>query len=366
MIDCLRGFYNFLPMCNDYPQSGDPLHESVFLRACRREKTEYTPIWLMRQAGRFLPEYRRMREKYSFLQMCKTPELATEVTLMPIHQLGVDAAILFADILLVTEPLGMKLVFEEGKGPILSPAIENEKQVEQLNKVQVAESLDYVFDAVRMVRQALPSDIPLIGFCGAPFTVASYMIEGQSSRNFVRTKTLMYNRPKLWHSLMDKIVCASADYLNGQIDAGVQAVQLFDSWAGCLCEADYRQYVLPYTQRLIRSLKPTNPVIHFAANNAMLLDPMREAGGEVIGVDWRINLGEAWAQIGYDKAIQGNLDPAALFAERGQLIRRTEVILEQAENRPGHVFNLGHGVLPDTPVENVQALVEIVHEYRGD
>lgn len=349
-------------MNTQHTTSSDLLHDSPFLRACRREKPCHTPIWLMRQAGRFLADYRKIREKHDFLSMCKTPELATEVTLMPVEQLGVDAAILFADILLITEPLGMNLTFNEGVGPRLDPPIRTVEDINRLRRV-TAHELHYVSDAVRMVRGALPENIPLIGFCGAPFTVASYMIEGKGSKNFVATKTLMYRHPEAWHELMDKIVQASAHYLNGQIDSGVQAVQIFDSWVGCLDEEDYRKYVLQHTDRLMHALKPGIPIIHFAANNATLLQPLRDAGGDVIGLDWRVRLDQAWATLGFDIAVQGNLDPVSLYGDRAEVQRRAEAILRQANGRPGHIFNLGHGVLPDTPVDNVKHLIDVVHQY---
>jgi uroporphyrinogen decarboxylase len=283
---------------------------------------------------------------------------------MPVEQIGVDAAIIFADILLITEPMGMKLDFHEGKGPSLAPALDSAGDVERLRKVDVGESLAYVFEGIRMTRQALPADVPLIGFCGAPFTVAGYMVEGSTSRNFQKTKALMYNDPDTWRGLMERITQASANYLNGQIDAGVTAIQIFDSWAGCLCDSDYHRCVLPHTERLIHSIKPGIPVIHFAVNNALLLKSMCQAGGDVIGLDWRVNLAEAWSAIGYEFAVQGNLDPIVLLAGKSEITRRAEAILEQAAGRPGHIFNLGHGLLPDTPVDNVRLLVDVVHDYR--
>lgn len=345
--------------------NSEALHNSPFLRACRREKTAYTPIWLMRQAGRYLPDYRKIREKHAFLEMCKRPELVTEVTVMPIEQIGFDAAIIFADILLIAEPMGLELTFQEGSGPSLSPAIRTPGDVDKLRSVHASESLGFVFDAIRMVRRALPPRTPLIGFCGAPFTVASYMIEGGASRRFQHTKALMYSDPDTWNMLLGKIACASAGYLNGQIDAGVQAVQIFDSWVGCLSEEDYRRYVLPHTQHLISALKPGIPIIHFAADGGILLPAVRDLGADVLSLDWRVNLADAWATIGYDTAVQGNLDPVVLCCDRPTIINAAETILERAGERPGHIFNLGHGILPDTPVDNVRILVDVVHEHNG-
>ncbi|MGB4258997.1 MAG: uroporphyrinogen decarboxylase [Phycisphaerae bacterium] len=342
----------------------DPLHDSAFLRACRREKTPYTPIWIMRQAGRYLREYRDLRAKVPFLEMCKRPELAAEVTLMAVDRLGVDAAIIFADILLVVEPLGVGLAFNEGEGPQILRPVRTGKDVDGLKEVDPV-ALSYVFDAVRMTRRALRPDVPLIGFCGAPFTVASYLIEGGASRHFQNTKALMYRDPGAWHALMERLVPALSGYLNGQIDAGAQAVQLFDSWVGCLSEEDYREFVLPHTDRLIHAIKPGSPIIYFGTDTSTLLAAMRDTGVDVIGLDWRVSLGRAWNYLGYDVAVQGNLDPVVLFATPAEIERRAKRILDEAEGRPGHIFNLGHGVLPNTPVDHVLALVDVVHEYSA-
>ena len=340
------------------------LADSAFMRACRRQPTAYTPIWLMRQAGRYQSEYRELRKRVSFLDLCKTPELAAEVTVMAVEQLGVDAAIIFADILLILEPMGVGLAFNEGEGPSISRPVRSGNDVDQLREVAPGESLSFVFEAIRMTRRALKPDIPLIGFCGAPFTVASYMIEGGASRDFVEAKSLMYRDPGAWHALMERISTASAEYLNGQIKAGAQAVQLFDSWVGCLNEADYRAFALPHTRRLIDAVQSHVPVIYFGVNTATLLGAMWEAGASVIGLDWRVDLAEAWASLGYDVAVQGNLDPAVLFAPPAEIARRAGLILDQAAGRPGHIFNLGHGVLPATPVDHVRALVDTVHGHR--
>ncbi len=340
----------------------DTLQQSAFMRACRRERADYTPIWIMRQAGRFLREYRELREKVPFLELCKTPELAAEVTLMAVDRLGVDAAIIFADILLIAEPLGVGLSFDAGEGPRIHRPVRERKDVDQLREVP-AESLSFVYDAVRMTRRALRPDIPLIGFCGAPFTVASYIVEGGSSRHFQQTKMLMYRDPSAWHGLMEKLSRGLAGYVNGQIDAGAQAVQLFDSWVGCLNEADFRAFVLPHVKSLVAAIRPGTPVIYFGTDTAVLLRAMRDSGSSVIGLDWRVDLAEAWSTVGHDVAVQGNLDPVALFATPSEIRRRAHAILDQAAGRPGHIFNLGHGVLPGTPVDHVLALVDAVHEY---
>jgi len=338
---------------------------NVFLKACRREKTDYTPIWIMRQAGRYLPEYRELRSKYSFLEMCKSPELAAEVTLMPLDRIGVDAAIIFADILLILEPMGIVLDFEEGRGPVLEYSIRGTDDIDHLLELESPEPLSYVYDAIKLVKRELKPEVALIGFCGAPFTVASYIIEGGSSRNFQKTKTLMYRDFGTWHALMDKLGRALAKYVGGQIDAGAQAIQLFDSWVGCLGEADFREFVFPHLRRLVEAIKGKVPLIYFGANSGQLLNVVRELDVNVIGLDWRTNLAEAWQTVGYEKAVQGNLDPAALFAEPTEIRHRARVILDQAAGRPGHIFNLGHGILPDTPVEHAAALVDAVHEYRS-
>lgn len=343
----------------------DPLHDSPFLRACRHEPAPFTPIWIMRQAGRYQRAYRELRSKVSFLQMCKTPELAAEVTLMAVDQLGVDAAIIFADILLIVEPMGVGLTFAQHEGPAITRPVRSGREVDALRPVQPEESLGFVMEAIRLTRRALHPATPLIGFCGAPFTVASYMIEGVSSRDFRETKTFMYRDPGAWHALMERLVEAHAAYLNAQIDAGVQVVQVFDSWVGCLSEADYHEYVLRHVQKLIHSVKPGIPIIHFGTNTAALLRQLKEAGGDVIGLDWRMDLETTWRALGYDVAVQGNLDPVVLFSSPGEIRRRAKLILDQAAARPGHIFNLGHGILPGTPVENVMALVDFVHEYSA-
>ncbi len=334
----------------------------AFLAACRRHPTSFTPVWLMRQAGRFLPEYRAIRARLGFLELCRTPDIAAEVTTLPVEKLGVDAAILFADILLLVEPLGVGLEFTRGEGPTIHRPVRAAADVERLVERDPAETVPFVFETVRRARAALSERVPLIGFAGAPFTVASYLVEGGASRDYLQTKRLMYGDPGAWHALLSLLARTTARYLNLQIAAGAQAVQLFDSWVGALGPDDYRTFVLPYTRAIARSLTPGVPLIHFGTATAGILEAFREAGGDVIGVDWRIELGEAWRRIGHEVSIQGNLDPAALFASPAEIRRRAAAILAQAEGRPGHIFNLGHGVLPGTPVDHVRALVDAVHE----
>ena len=337
------------------------LRDSPFMRACRREPVPYTPVWLMRQAGRYMREYREVRARMSFLQLCKTPELAAEVTVTAAERLNVDAAIIFADILLIIEPMGLQLEFAKGEGPAIHNPVRTAGDVERLREVESVEALAYVMEAIRLTRRALRPDLPLIGFSGAPFTLASYIIEGGGSRNYVHTKRLMYTDAGAWHALMSLIARALSRYLNAQVAAGAQAVQLFDSWVGCLSPQDYREYVLPHTRSVIENVTPGTPVIHFGTGTAALLELMREAGGDVIGCDWRVDLGDAWARLG-DVAVMGNLDPVTLFADEDTVRAHARRILERAAGRPGHIFNLGHGILPETPVENVIALVEAVHE----
>jgi uroporphyrinogen decarboxylase len=332
------------------------------MRACRREPVPYTPIWLMRQAGRYMREYREVRAKTTFLELCKTPSLAAEVTVTAAERLGVDAAIIFADILLILEPLGLDLEFAAGEGPVIHNPVRNSAHVDRLRELEDVNGLEFVNEAIRQTRRALKPDIPLIGFSGAPFTLASYVTEGGGSKNYVHTKQLMYNDRGAWHAMMSLIARGLVKYLNAQIAAGAQAVQLFDSWVGCLSPDDYREFVLPHTRAVIQNVTPGVPVIHFGTGTAALLELMREAGGDVIGLDWRVRLDEGWERLGHDVAVMGNLDPVALFADREILKAQAKKVLNQAGNRPGHVFNLGHGILPHTPVENVIALVDMVHE----
>jgi len=339
--------------------------DAPFLRACRREKTAFTPVWLMRQAGRYMAEYRALRAKHAFLELCKTPAAAAEVTLQPVERLGVDAAILFADILLVLEPLGVGLEFTRGEGPHIPRPIRGAADVARLPRVDVGSSVGYVFETVRLARRALAGRVPLIGFAGAPFTLASYLIEGGASRDFLHTKRFMRAEPAAWHALMARLADITAEYLNGQIGAGVQAVQVFDSWIGTLSSADYREYVLPHSAAVFRRLAAGAPAIHFGTGTTALLEAMREAGGDVIGLDWRVDLGAAWDRLGPEVAVQGNLDPAILLAPIDEIRRATRAILDGAARRPGHVFNLGHGVHAETPVDHVRALVDMVHELSA-
>src|SRR5512136_309259 len=336
-----------------------------FLKACRREPTTYTPVWLMRQAGRYLKEYRALRKKYSFLDMCKNPELAASVTLQPIEKFKLDAAIIFSDILIPLEPMGVAFEFAKGEGPVFHHPIREMKDIEKLRVIEPEDEVPFLVKAIGMVRKELEGKIPLIGFSGAPFTLASYIIEGGHSKNYIHTKGLMYQDRPAWNALMNKISSVLIQYLNAQIRAGVQAAQLFDSWVGCLSPTDYEEYVLPYSKRVIDGVDKSVPLIHFATSNSALLELMKRAGGDVIGVDWRVDIGEAWARIGYDVGIQGNLDPVVLFGSVDLIKKEVKRILDQVGGRPGHIFNLGHGILPNTPVENVAALVEVVHEMSS-
>jgi uroporphyrinogen decarboxylase len=339
-----------------------PMMNERFLKACRREPVDCTPVWFMRQAGRYMAEYRALRAKHSILELCKTPELAAQVTLQPIDRFPLDAAIIFADILLPLEPMGLSLEFAAGEGPVIHNPVRNQADVERLNVIDGGE-LDYVAEAIRQARRALNGRVPLIGFAGAPFTLASYAIEGGSSRNYLLTKQLMYGEPKAWHQLMDKFARVITGYLRRQIKAGAQAIQLFDSWVGCLSVGDYVEYVMPHVQLIFEGLKREGvPMIHFGTGTSAMLRQMRDAGGDVIGIDWRIHLDEAWAAVGHDVAVQGNLDPLTLFAPLHEIERRVEDILRRAGGRPGHIFNLGHGILPTTPIEHVAATIDMVHK----
>ncbi len=337
-------------------------HDSPLMKAARREPADRVPVWLMRQAGRYMPEYRAIRRKTSFLKLCKTPALCAEVMLLAVERLGVDAAIVFADLLPILEPMGLELEFTADEGPVIRNPIRRAEDVGRLLELESMERLDFVLEAVRVTRAGLPEHLPLLGFGGAPFTLAAYAIEGGSSRSYWRAKALMCRDRQAWDALAARLARAVARYLNAQIAAGAQAVQLFDSWAGCLSPDDYRRCVLPHTRSVIDAITPGTPVISFAAGNPALLPLLSEAGGDVIGVDWRIRLDDAWRAVGYHKAVQGNLDPAVLLTDPEEIRRRAGEILGQAAGRPGHIFNLGHGVLPQTPVENARALVDAVHE----
>jgi uroporphyrinogen decarboxylase len=312
-----------------------------------------------------MAEYRRLRATHSILEMCKTPELAAQVTLQPIDRFPLDAAIIFADILLPLEAMGLHLEFAEGEGPVIHNPVRNRAAVEQLKPID-GDELRYVAEAVSLTRRLLGGRVPLIGFAGAPFTLASYAIEGGGSRNYILTKQLMYREPEAWHRLMDKLARVVTGYLRRQIQAGAQAVQLFDSWVGCLSAGDYAEYVMPHVHLIFEGLKHEGvPLIHFGTGTAAILNFMRKAGGTVVGIDWRVPLDEAWATLGHDIAVQGNLDPVALFAPIHEIERRVEDILKRAAGRPGHVFNLGHGILPQTPVDHVAATIEMVHKLSG-
>ncbi len=337
----------------------------TFLAACRREKTAYTPVWLMRQAGRYMEEYRRLRARFAFLDLCKRPDLACEIAVTAADRLGVDAAILFSDILLLLEPLGRGLVYTNGDGPVFQQPVRSGADVDSLQEFEPEEALACVYEAVRQTRSALAGKVPLIGFAGAPFTLASYLIEGGGSRNFAQTKQFMNSDPRAWRALMERLVGLLVAYLNGQVHAGAQAIQIFDSWAGCLAPDDYRMHVLPHMQVLFSKLEPAVPVIHFTTGTGGMLELIRAAGGNIIGLDWRVDLDAAWERVGHDVGLQGNLDPLALLGSRAEIRRRAQEILHRASGRPGHIFNLGHGVLPDTPVENVIALVDAVHELSA-
>ncbi len=345
------------------PNSGAaPWHDSAFLRACRRQPVPHTPVWLMRQAGRYMAEYRAVRAQTSFAGLYRNPQLCSEVMCTAVERLGVDAAIVFSDLLPILEPMGMELEFAAGEGPVIHNPLREPADVDRVVELESADALGFVMEAVRQTRADLPDRLPLIGFAGAPFTLASYAIEGGASRTFLHTKTLMYRDPPAWSDLMQRLARAVTVYLNAQIAAGAQAVQLFDSWAGCLAPDDYRQHVLPFMRPLVAGITPGVPIISFATGNPQLLPLLAEAGPAVVGVDWRVRLDDAWRMVGHDRAVQGNLDPAALLAGRDELRRRAADVLDQAAGRPGHIFNLGHGVLQQTPVDNARALVDIVHE----
>jgi uroporphyrinogen decarboxylase len=354
----------------DVADSSAPWYDSPFLRACRGEPTDVTPVWLMRQAGRYMEEYREVRAKTTFLELCKNPSLCSEVMCTAVKRLGVDAAIIFSDLLPILEPMGFDLEFAQGEGPVIHNPVRESADVDRVLELESVESLHFVMETVRQTRADLPDDLPLIGFAGAPFTLASYTIEGGASRNYLHTKTLMYRDEGAWRELMGRFVRAVTKYLNAQIAAGAQCVQLFDSWVGCLGPDDYRRYVLPYVREIISGITPGAPIINFATGNPALLPLLAEgvAGRKraaVVGVDWRVRLDEAWRTVGHDKAVQGNLDPVVLLSEPADIRRRAKDILDQAAGRPGHIFNLGHGVLQQTPVDNAVALVDAVHELSA-
>ena len=338
-----------------------------FLSACRRQPVDATPIWLMRQAGRYMAEYRELRQKHTILDIIKTPALACEVTMQPINAFDLDAAIIFADILPPLEGMGLDLEFVKGEGPVLHNPVRSPADVDQLRVPPAEEALWFTLEAIKLARQALDSrGTPLIGFSGAPFTLAAYAVEGGSSRHYLEVKRFMMAEPEAWARLMTKLSDVVGDYLLAQARVGAQVLQVFDSWVGVLSPSDYHDYVMPYTKRAIDKARQGGvPIIHFGTESNGMLELIRDAGGDVIGVDWRIDLDAAWARLGDDVAIQGNLDPIALFAPWPELKKRAQRVLDLAAGRPGHVFNLGHGILPQTPVDNVKRLVDFVHEYSS-
>jgi uroporphyrinogen decarboxylase len=337
---------------------------SRFLDACRRRPTDVRPVWFMRQAGRYMKQYREIRAKHGILEICKRPDLAAQVTLQPIEVLDVDAAIIFADLLLPVEPMGLKLRFAAGEGPQIDNPVRTSNDIDSLS-ISNTDDLGYVGEAIQMVVKALAGRVPVIGFVGAPFTMASYMIEGGPSKNFIRTKQMMYRDETLWRRLMGKLVDVLGAFGVLQVAAGARIVQVFDSWVGSLGPDDYVRFVAPYSRALIERIRAAGvPVIHFGTGAAGFFRELHAAGGDVMGVDWRVNIDQAWMDISYRSAVQGNLDPAVLFAPLPELRMRVHELLKRTGSRPGHIFNLGHGILPETPVENVKACVEIVREFK--
>jgi len=337
---------------------------SRFLEACRRRPTDVRPVWFMRQAGRYMKQYRDIRAQHGILELCKRPDLAAQITLQPVEILDVDAAIIFADLLLPVEPMGLKLRFAAGEGPIIDNPVRNSSDIDSLS-ISNTDDLGYVGETIQLVSKALAGRVPVIGFVGAPFTMASYMIEGGPSRNFVRTKQMMYRDETLWRRLMGKLVDVLGAFGVLQVSAGARIIQVFDSWAGALGPDDYVRFVAPYSRALIERIRSAGvPVIHFGTGAAGFFRELHAAGGDVMGVDWRVNIDQAWMDISYRSAVQGNLDPAALFAPLPELRMRINELLRRTGSRPGHIFNLGHGILPETPVENVKACVEIVREFK--
>lgn len=341
-----------------------PWQNSLFLRACRREKTERPPVWLMRQAGRYQASYRSLRAHVSMLELCKSPDLVAQVTVNAAAEIGADAAILFSDLLLPVEPMGLMLSFLKGEGPSIVPAIRSAADVARVRPVDVRDSLGYVLEAVRRTRIALRPEIPLLGFAGAPFTLAAYMIEGGGSKDFSLVKSFMRSEGRAWHSLLGKISRVVSDLLNEQILAGVQAVQVFDSWAGVLSPSDYKTYVQPHSRSVFKSLPKNVPALHFGTQTGSLIELMKEAGGTVMGLDWRVPILNTWKRLG-PVGVMGNLDPTVLLCSKTVVRQEVNRILGEVGGRPGFIFNLGHGILPATPFENVVALVQAVKEYKA-
>ncbi len=338
-----------------------------FLRACRGEKTSPVPVWFMRQAGRYLPEYQAVRGKHDFLTMCKTPELAAEVTLQPVDLLGVDAAILFSDILIPLEAMGTGLSFQEGRGPVLEPPVRSRDEFERLHDIDPEQDVPFVLDTIRLLRRELEDKVPLIGFAGAPFTMATYLIEGGTTKSFVHIKRMAFEAPELFHDIMDLITRVTISYLSAQIDAGAQAVQLFDTWAGILGRADYERFALPYARRILEALEKKGvPRIYFVFNGGHLLDLVRSAGADVMGLDWRTDIEMALSVLGPEVSLQGNMDPCALFMPEEGLRQRIASILDQGRRARSHIFNLGHGVMPEIPPEKVKMAVAMAHELSAD
>lgn len=339
------------------------VRDSLFLRAARHEPVERTPVWFMRQAGRVLPEYRRIRQQWTLMEICGRPELCTEVTLQPVERLGVDAAVMFADIMLPLVGIGVDLELVDNVGPVIASPIRTVAGVETLRPIEPEADVPFVLETIRLVNRALGGRIPVIGFSGAPFTLAAYLIEGRPSRDFVRTKAMMYAASDLWHALMSRLTDIVIPYLHAQAAAGVGALQLFDSWVGCLSPQDYVAFVQPYTRRIFAALASSElPLIHFGTNTTSLLGEMRGDGATIIGVDWRVPLDEAWARVGFEHGIQGNLDPITLFGPPAYLRERIADVLARAAGRPGHIFNLGHGLHPETPLDGVQRTVDLARE----
>jgi len=344
--------------------SENSLQQSRFLRACRREPGD-TPLWFMRQAGRYMAEYRRLRERHGMLELCRTPELACEVTLQPLRRFDLDAGIIFSDILLPLEPMGVPFEFARGEGPVIHRPLRTPEDVAQVRVIDPEESLGYVLDAIRLVVRELGDRTPLIGFCGAPFTLASYAIEGGGSRNYIHAKRMMYEQPKQWHELLARFSEVLGRHLQAQVRAGVTCVQMFDSWVGALSPADYREFALPHSRRVLQMAAETGvPVIHFGTGTGTMLELLKEAGGDVIGLDWRIELDEGWRRLGSDVGVQGNLDPVTLMAPAPLLKERVTDILRRAGGRPGHIFNLGHGILPETPLESIDTVIDAVRGWK--
>jgi uroporphyrinogen decarboxylase len=338
---------------------------SNFVRACKSQPVDRTPVWFMRQAGRYMPEYRAVRKQYSLLEICKKPQVAAEVTITAAEFLGVDAAIIFADLLLPLEVMGLPFHFSAGEGPVIAKPVRSPEDIANLRTDRAAD-LGYVSEAVSLVAKHFGDRLPVIGFCGAPFTLASYMIEGGGSRNYIHAKKMMYNSPADWDVLMGKLVAVTTAYSADQVRAGADVIQIFDSWVGCLSVEDYRRFVLPHVTGMVKQLQKTGvPIIYFGTDSATLLPAMSETGADVVGLDWRIPLDEGWARLNHQCAVQGNLDPALLFADWEELKSRAGDILRRAAGRPGHIFNLGHGILPETPVDNVKNLARFVQEYSA-